>query len=75
MTWSCGERAAFHRARPAGGKARLIELYMWLVYRLKRVSLPDATTINTDDCVRRRMYASLDLERRECRLLEFPGNP
>jgi len=23
--------------------------------------------------VRRRMYASLDLDRRECQLLEFPG--
>jgi len=31
------------------------------------------TYINTGDCVRRRMYASLDLERRQCHLLEFPG--
>jgi UDP-2,3-diacylglucosamine pyrophosphatase LpxH len=31
------------------------------------------TYINTGDCIRRRIYASLDLERRECRLFEFPG--
>ena len=31
------------------------------------------TYVNTGDCVRRRIYASLDLERRECRLFEFPG--
>jgi len=30
------------------------------------------TYINTGDCVRRRMYASLDIDRRECQLLEFP---
>lgn len=107
-------------------RARLVELYMWLVYRLKRVGLPalyhysyrmdyelnmkdggaahlnaaralvqggydvvvfghthvarhvelrgGGTYINTGDCVRRRIYASLDLERRECRLFEFPGS-
>ena len=106
-------------------KTRLVEWYMWLVYRLKRLGLPGpyrfsyrkdyelnmqdggaahlnaarghvargydvvvfghthverhvelrggGTYINTGDCVRRRMYASLDLRRRECRLLEFPG--
>jgi UDP-2,3-diacylglucosamine pyrophosphatase LpxH len=106
-------------------KVRLVELYMWLVYRLKRVGLPalyhysyrmdyernmkdggaahleaarhlvrrgydvvvfghthvprhvelreGGTYINTGDCVRRRMYASLDLERRECQLFQFPG--
>jgi UDP-2,3-diacylglucosamine pyrophosphatase LpxH len=106
-------------------KVRLVELYMWLIYRLKRIGLPalyhwsyridyelnmkdggaahveaarrlvrdgydvvvfghthvarhvelreGGTYINTGDCVRRRMYASLDLERRECRLFEFPG--
>jgi UDP-2,3-diacylglucosamine pyrophosphatase LpxH len=106
-------------------KIRLVELYMWLVYRLKRLGWPalydysyrmdyainmkdggaahveaarvlvrqgydvvvfghthverhvefrgGGTYINTGDCVRRRMYASLDLERRQCRLLEFPG--
>jgi len=106
-------------------RVRLVELYMWLVYRLKRCGLPalydysyrmdyqlnmkdggaahleaarahvgrgydvvvfghthverhvelrgGGTYINTGDCVRRRMYASLDLERRQCHLLEFPG--
>lgn len=106
-------------------KVRLVELYMWLAYRLKRVRFPalydwsyrmdyernmkdggaahveaarrlvrggydvvvfghthverhvelreGGTYINTGDCVRRRMYASLDLERRECALFEFPG--
>jgi UDP-2,3-diacylglucosamine pyrophosphatase LpxH len=106
-------------------KVRLVELYMWLAYRLTRLGLPGlyhwshrmdyhrymrdggavhveaarrllrrgydvvvfghthvarhvrlrggGTYINTGDCVRRRVYASLDLERRECRLFEFPG--
>jgi UDP-2,3-diacylglucosamine pyrophosphatase LpxH len=106
-------------------KIRLVELYMWLVYRLKRLGWPapynysyrmdyamnmkdggaahveaaralvrqgydvvvfghthverhvefrgGGTYINTGDCVRRRMYASLDLDRRQCHLLEFPG--
>ena len=31
------------------------------------------TYINTGDCVRRRIYASLDLDRRECHLVEYPG--
>jgi predicted phosphodiesterase len=106
-------------------RTRLVELYMWLAYRLKRLGVPalyhysyrkdyelnvkdggaahvraardlvrqgydvvvfghthverhvefrgGGTYINTGDCVRRRMYASLDLERRQCQLLEFPG--
>jgi UDP-2,3-diacylglucosamine pyrophosphatase LpxH len=106
-------------------RVRLVELYMWLAYRLKRLGLPalyefsyrkdyqlnmkdggavhveaarqhvqrgydlvvfghthvarhvelrgGGIYINTGDCVRRRMYASLDLERRQCHLLEFPG--
>ena len=106
-------------------KIRLVELYMWFGYRLKRLGFPQlynysyrmdyefnmkdggaahleaarelvgrgydivvfghthvarhvefrrgGTYINTGDCVRRRMYASLDLERRECQLLEFPA--
>ena len=106
-------------------RIRLVELYMWLGYRLKRMGLPSlynhsyrmdyemnmkdggavhveaarahvrrgydvvvfghthverhvefrdgGVYINTGDCVRRRMYASLDLARRECRLFEFPG--
>jgi UDP-2,3-diacylglucosamine pyrophosphatase LpxH len=105
-------------------RTRLVEWYMWLVYRLKRLgfrglydysyrkdyelNMKDGgaahleaarglvkhgydvvvfghthverhvefrgggTYINTGDCVRRRMYASLDLARRECRLVEFP---
>ncbi|MBA0084074.1 MAG: metallophosphoesterase family protein, partial [Acidobacteria bacterium Pan2503] len=105
-------------------RIRLVELYMWLGYRLKRMGFPGlyrysyrmdykinmkdggsahleaarrllrggydvvvfghthverhvelrggGTYINTGDCVRRRMYASLDLDRRECQLLEFP---
>jgi UDP-2,3-diacylglucosamine pyrophosphatase LpxH len=109
----------------SAARVRLVELYMWLVYRLKRVGLPalyhysyrmdyklnmkdggaahleaardlvqrgydvvvfghthvarhvelrgGGTYINTGDCVRRRMYACLDLERHECRLFEFPG--
>jgi len=113
--------AAFHSAL----RTRLVELYMWFVYRLKRLGCPapydfsyardyewnmkdggvahvaaarnllrrgydvvvfghthverhvefggGGTYINTGDCVRRRMYASIDLERRKCRLLEFPG--
>jgi UDP-2,3-diacylglucosamine pyrophosphatase LpxH len=113
--------AAFHSAL----RTRLVELYMWFVYRLKRLGFRapydfsyardyewnmkdggvahvaaarnlvrrgydvvvfghthverhvefggDGTYINTGDCVQRRMYASIDLERRECRLLEFPG--
>src|SRR5262249_46873127 len=108
-------------------RIRLVELYMWLGYRLKRMGFPGlyrysyrmdyeinmkdggaahleaardlarqgydvvvfghthverhvelrggGTYINTGDCLRRRMYASLDLERRECRLVEFPGRP
>src|SRR5262245_66410288 len=117
-----------HENEPAYGSAlriRLLELYMWLVYWLKRLGLPalyrysyrmdyelnmkdggaahvaaardlvrrgydvvvfghthverhvefpgGGTYINTGDCVRRRIYASLDLERRECQLCEFPG--
>jgi UDP-2,3-diacylglucosamine pyrophosphatase LpxH len=106
-------------------RTRLVELYMWLVYRLKRLGFPalyrysyrmdyelnvkdggrahveaardhvrrgydvvvfghthverhvefrdGGTYINTGDCVRRRMYASLDLEHRQCHVLEFPG--
>jgi predicted phosphodiesterase len=106
-------------------RIRLVELYMWLTYRLKRMGLPrlynysyrmdyemyvkdggavhveaaralvrggydvvvfghthvarhvefrgGGVYLNTGDCMRRRMYASLDLERRECRLFEFPG--
>lgn len=106
-------------------KIRLVELYMWFGYRLKRMGIPGLYSysyrmdyeinmkdggavhveaaralvrrgydvvvfghthvarhvefrgggvyINTGDCVQRRMYASLDLERRECRLFEFPG--
>jgi len=106
-------------------RIRLVEMYMWFVYRLKRLGFPalyaysyrmdyelnvkdggavhveaarelvrrgydvvvfghthverhvelrgGGTYINTGDCVRRRMYASLDLERRQCQLLEFPG--
>ena len=105
-------------------RIRLVELYMWFGYRLKRMGLPSlyrysyrmdyeinmkdggsahleaarrvlrggyhvvvfghthverhvelrggGIYINTGDCVRRRMYASLDLESRECQLLEFP---
>ncbi len=108
-------------------RARLVELYMWLVYRLKCLGFPalyhysyrmdyelnvkdggrahvqaarahvhrgydvvvfghthvarhvefrgGGTYINTGDCVRRRLYASLDLERRQCRVLAFPGGP
>ena len=106
-------------------RSRLVEWYVWLTYRLKRLGFPalyefsyrreyemymrdggavhveaarglveqgyhvvvfghthverhvelrgGGTYINTGDCVRRRMYASLDLERRECRLVEYPG--
>ena len=105
-------------------RSRLVEWYVWLTYRLKRLGLPalyefsyrreyemymkdggavhveaardlvrqgydvvvfghthverhvqlrgGGTYINTGDCVRRRMYASLDLDRRECRLVEYP---
>ena len=108
-------------------RTRLVELYMWLVYRLKRLGFPrlyhysyrmdyelnvkdggraheraarehvrrgydvvvfghthlehhvefrgGGTYLNTGDCVRRRLYASLDLERRQCRVLAFPGGP
>jgi UDP-2,3-diacylglucosamine pyrophosphatase LpxH len=113
------------RAYQSPLRTRLVELYMWLVYRLKRLGLPalyhysyrmdyelnvkdggqahvqaarehvqrgydvvvfghthverhiefrgGGTYINTGDCVRRRLYASLDLDRRQCHLLEFPG--
>ena len=117
-----------HENEPAYGsplRIRLVELYMWLVYRLKRLGLPalyeysyrmdyalnmkdggavhveaardhvrrgydvvvfghthvarhvelrgGGVYINTGDCLRRRMYASLDLARRQCQLFEFPG--
>jgi predicted phosphodiesterase len=106
-------------------RTRLVEWYVWLTYRLKRLGFPalyefsfrreyemymkdggalhveaarahvergydvvvfghthverhvelrgGGIYINTGDCIRRRMYASLDLARRECRLLEFGG--
>ena len=119
-----------HEHEPAyrtWARMHFVALYMWLVYRLKRLGFPalyefsyrrdyelnmkdggaahleaarglvrrgwdvvvfghthverhvelrgGGTYINTGDCVRRRMYASLDLARRECRLLEFPERP
>lgn len=108
-------------------RIRLVELYMWLGYRLKRLGLPGlhdfnyrmdyemnmkdggaahlaaarrllrggydvvvfghthverhvefregGTYLNTGDCIRRRLYASIDLARRACELREFGGGP